>query len=106
MFTEGPKNYSYKIISPDGECLAVIVKVRGFTLNYNASLQLNFENMKSFVKREHSEPISITEAKKIQRKRHYTVISKPLTKQYKEIPSKRRLIDNYKTLPFGWVDNV
>jgi hypothetical protein len=47
----GPKNYSYKTVnSMTGEC-KTICKVRGITLNYNASQLVNFDRMKNMILR-------------------------------------------------------
>jgi len=45
----GPKNYAYKIVdSATGE-RKTVCKVRGITLNYNASQLVNFEVIKDMI---------------------------------------------------------
>ena len=83
-----------------------VAKVRGLTLNYEASKIINFDTIKEFILNPPTEPLLVSYKNKIQRKRPYMVVSKSLTKKYNKVAPKRRLIDDihFKTLPFGYVD--
>ena len=49
FISAGPKNYAYKIVdSVTGE-RKTVCKVRGLTLNYNASQLVNFEFIKGMI---------------------------------------------------------
>lgn len=102
--TEGPKNYSYRVRTAEGELIDT-TKVRGFTLNYESTQKLNHNAMKEFVLSQHPETIFITEPHKIQRKRVFRIVTQSMTKKYKPISSKRRKIINYATLPYGDIDS-
>ena len=96
----GPKNYAYKLNSGQVYC-----KVRGFTLNYQASKVLNFESMKdslfSWKRKEPSEKVVIRN--EIRRnKRTCTVYNKVIEKHYNVVYDKRRILPDFKTVPFGY----
>lgn len=103
MISESPKNYAYKVREESGEEFSTC-KVRGLTLNYESSKLINFNSIKNFVLSENPNPISVTFPSKIARQAHYTVVTKPLTKKYNRIPSKRRVLEDYSSLPFGYVE--
>jgi hypothetical protein len=66
----GPKNYAYRTTKPvTGECKTVC-KVRGITLNYNASQLVNFDTIKVMIlKGDEEETVTVNTEKKINRKR-------------------------------------
>jgi hypothetical protein len=45
----GPKNYAYKICDSDSGNVQTVCKIRGITLNYNASRMVNFEVIKDMI---------------------------------------------------------
>lgn len=47
-------------------------------------------------------PITVIDEKKIQRKRHFSIISGDMAKQYRIVPSKRFKTENYGTYPYGY----
>lgn len=102
MFTEGPKNYGYRVKTAEGE-LKTVIKVRGFTLNHLTRHQLNFDTMKNFIL--NREPIRVTNKFNICRKRLFNVVTEEITKVYKTVTPKRRKLDNFKTCPFGFINN-
>ena len=98
----GPKNYSYKLNS--GE---VVCKVRGFSLSHKTSLIVNFSSMKealdAYLKKISDGPKLITVRTEIQRSKHEQIVySKEVEKQYGVVYDKRRIVNNYKTVPFGY----
>lgn len=45
--TGGPKNYAYQLQTPDAAEHHSICKVRGITLNYKNSLDINFDTVEN-----------------------------------------------------------
>ena len=96
----GPKNYAFKLNTGEVTC-----KIRGFSLNYRASLLLNLESMKkslfAFVK---NNPQHLSTYKTEIRRNKYTmqVYNSNVKKRYKVVYNKRRIIDNFETVPFGF----
>lgn len=79
-----------------------VCKIKAFQLNHYASRTLNFETMKKFIFSKDPEPISITEPCKIRRKRPFIIVSGESKKQYQRVPSKRRCLEDFSTLPYGY----
>ncbi|KAK6168648.1 hypothetical protein SNE40_019840 [Patella caerulea] len=75
----GPKNYAYR--QSDGK---TVCKVRGFTLNYRRSQQLNYTIMKENVRHvNQNEPLIIANPFKITRSRDRCLWTRPENKRYK-----------------------
>ena len=96
----GPKNYSFKVNT--GE---VVCKVRGFSLNYNSSLILNFNSMKesllSWKKNKPKELITVkTEIRRSKTDR--TVFNRVIAKHYGVVYDKRIVKPDFTTVPFGY----
>jgi len=51
---------------------------------------------------EDAPPVHVHIAKKIKRKHGGVVVSEPETKEYKVVFKKRRLMDNFDSLPYGY----
>lgn len=94
----GPKNYAYRTLSGKEEC-----KVRGFTLNWANSKLINFEAIKSIICTSHDRKIEIVNPCKISRdSRKRKLLNRVETKHYKMVYTKRRILPNLDTLPFGF----
>ena len=96
----GPKNYSFKVNT--GE---VVCKVKGFSLNYNASLVLNFESMKeallAWKMNKPKELITVkTELQRSKIKREVT--NRVVAKHYGVVYDKRVVRPDFTTVPFGY----
>lgn len=78
--------------------------MRGLTLNYEVSKIINFEAIKTFVLQDDPEPIVVPFKHKIARAKFCRVETKAVTKKYNRVPAKRRILPDYSTLPFGYVD--
>ena len=66
----GPKNYTYKTFNSVTGAEKTICKVRGITLNYNASQLVNFETIREMIlKADEKETIVVYTQSKIKRKR-------------------------------------
>ena len=64
----GPKNYAYKIVT-EGGGVKTVCKVRGITLNYNASKLVNFESIRDMILRTGDAVVNVHTERKIKRKR-------------------------------------
>ncbi|KAK6169713.1 hypothetical protein SNE40_020708 [Patella caerulea] len=99
----GPKNYAYR--QSDGK---TVCKVRGFTLNYRASQQLNYAIMKENVRHvNQNEPLVIANPFKITRSRDRRLWTRPENKRYKIVYDKRFVQFNddgqpSNTYPYGY----
>lgn len=94
----GPKNYAYRTLSGKEEC-----KVRGFTLNWANSKLINFEAIKSLICTSQEKQIEIVNPCKITRdNRKRKLLNRTETKRYQMVYTKRRILPNLDTLPFGF----
>jgi hypothetical protein len=100
----GPKSYAYTTSKGSEVC-----KVKGFTLNYTNSNFINFGTIKDMVikymedRNNPSNKISVTNPKKICRdSKKRKLYSREENKDMKMVFTKRRLLNNYDTVPFGY----
>jgi hypothetical protein len=94
----GPKNYAFRTLSGREEC-----KVRGFTLNWVNSKVINFDAIKSLISTSQYEKIKLVNPCKISRdSRKRKLLNRVETKQYQIVYTKRRVLPNLDTLPFGF----
>jgi hypothetical protein len=97
----GPKNYAYKTSNSKTVC-----KVRGITLNYNASQLVNFDKMKEMIlNRDPNETITVHTEKKIKRKKTHggvQIVTEPEDKIYRVCFLKRRRLSDNSSVPFGF----
>lgn len=92
-----PKSYAYKTVSNKEVC-----KVRGFTLKSHTNSQLiNVSTMRDLVVNKSNESIKIVNHKKMSRlsRKLYNRVEE---KEYKMVYTKRRLLNDLSTLPFGY----
>ncbi len=103
----GPKNYAYKVRKLDGTS-ETKVKIRGFTLNYAASSKLNLKNLRSkvfeFVKMGKIHTTTIIQSQ-IGWSHTREVITRDISKKYSVVYSKRWVLDDFSTVPFGICKN-
>ena len=98
----GPKNYGYKTSGGKTE-----VKVRGITLDYTARQKVNFESMCELVSLRAecgvTGTVSVDISFRITRDtRTKEIQTKRMKKDYRVVYNKRVIIDDYKTLPYGY----
>ena len=81
--------------------------MRGITLNYSASLLVNFEKIREMIlKRDDTESVTVCTKKKIIRKRDaggVNVVTEPEEKIYRVSFLKRRRLINNSSVPFGFI---
>jgi hypothetical protein len=100
----GPKNYGMKVCAGPNEYCNI--KVRGFRLTSQVSCFLNFETMKRLVREYVDENCNSTidlPYYKILRTSGRNVISKNVIKKYKIVYDKRVVLNNFFTVPFGYL---
>jgi len=102
----GPKNYSYRLNTGQ-----VVCKVRGFSLNFAASQVLNFESMKKAlqcwtdgVEDEHQ--LSTISTQFLRNKLQPKIITKKMRKKYSVVYNKRRVVENFQTVPYGFSSSI
>lgn len=94
----GPKNYAYRTLSGREEC-----KVRGFTLNWTNSKLINFDAIKSIICEDNDREVVVHNPCKITRdSRKRKLLNREESKCYKMVYTKRRIMPNLDTLPFGF----
>lgn len=98
----GPKNYAYKIWSTQQQKEKVVCKVKGFSLNYEVSKQINFDSIKNMVINDDPEDEICIISKNIRRTQCHTVITKTESKNYQIKALKRRFLENYDSIPYGF----
>lgn len=101
--TGGPKNHGYKLKTPYKDGNKTHCKVRGITLNCKNRLNVNFNVLKTFVKKRKDGSVSVQNAYKITRDRDNTaLISKCEKKDYRHAFDKRVIREEYISYPFGY----
>ncbi|WAR07908.1 hypothetical protein MAR_017866 [Mya arenaria] len=102
--TGGPKNYAYSLIKPTKNGHLSICKVRGITLNFKNSIDINFQTVKDMVTgKSDVEHITVVDEHKIVRNPSTGhVITKRENKDYKIVFDKRIIGEEYNTYPYGY----
>ena len=97
----GPKNYSFKLNSGQIMC-----KVRGFSLNYRNSQIVNFQSMKdtlfAWKKGENVDLVTVTTEICRHKYENPMVYTRQVAKKYNVVYNKRRVLDNFTTVPYGY----
>lgn len=101
--TGGPKNYAYNLLKPNKKGQTSICKVRGITLNFKNTLDINFDTLHSMVtSKGKSKLVKVIDEHKIARNPETcNIITKTETKDYKIVFNKRVITSNFNTLPYG-----
>ena len=98
----GPKNYAYTTNNGKTE-----TKIRGITLNYDATKKINLDVMRhlvdSHVNCHTEEKVTVENPHKITRdKKEKNIVTKKMKKDYRIVYNKRVITENYGTLPYGY----
>jgi hypothetical protein len=101
----GPKNYAYRTDFGKTTC-----KVKGFSLNYTAEQNVNFESMKQMILKEmHSNDdkikINVEQSVITRDRKTWTICSGIISKVYSHVYDKRILNNDFTTLPYGYISN-
>ena len=95
----GPKNYAMEIQLWDGS-LHYEIKVKGLSLGMKTATVINFQTMKSLIDR-NIEQIKVPQTRFVVNK-YFDVFSQDFDKNYQFNFVKRRIVNNYFTLPYGF----
>lgn len=102
MVAAGPKNYAYKVaVGGDVSKIKYCIKVRGVTINQSCDQLLTFENLKAMVTGE-QDPITIPIQRQIVRLPSWKIVTRPTSKKWQAINTKRRRVDVERTVPHGY----
>ena len=98
----GPKNYAYLTNNGKSE-----TKIRGITLNYDATKKINMDVMRHLVDSRvngyNEEKVTVENPYKIIRdKKEMNIVTKKMKKDYRIVYNKRVITENYGTLPYGY----
>ena len=98
----GPKNYAY--VTNNGEAK---LKIRGITLNYDASKTINVDVMRHLVELyvdcHIQDKVTVNIPYKITRdKKEKNIVTKRTKKDYRIVYNKRVVKENYETVPYGY----
>jgi hypothetical protein len=96
----GPKNYAFVTKNNESIC-----KVKGFSLNYKASVSVNFESMKEMILREiENENFEITVDQSIikRNRKNWEICSGVVSKVYSHVYDKRIVREDFTTIPYGF----
>ena len=98
----GPKNYAYLTNNGKTE-----TKIRGITLNYDATKKINMDVMRHLVDSRvngyNEEKVTLVNPYKITRdKKEMNIVTKKMKKDYRIVYNKRVITENYGTLPYGY----
>ena len=96
----GPKNYAYMKKTKDGK-VETKCKVKGITLDYKTSQVVNFD-LYSKCAQDRSTEIEIRYDCRIKRNKDRTVTSEPQTKTFRSVYSKRVIVNETDTVPYGY----
>ena len=101
--TGGPKNYGIKLRKPDEEGNLTYCKIRGITLNYKNSLDINFDVIERFVTETPDQKVTVLDSHKITRDRdNAKLLTISQNKDYRLVFDKRVQRDNYVSYPYGF----
>ena len=93
----GKKNYAYKTDKNKTHCT-----VKGFTFNHLTNLVLNFDSMKNINLGNHNDKIECQQYVFKRDKKKLTITTGVQKKMYSFVYDTRILLDDFKTLPFGY----
>ena len=98
----GPKNYAYLTNNGKTE-----TKIRGITLNYDATKKINMDVMRHLVDSRvngyNEEKVTLVNPHKITRdKKEKNIVTKKMKKDYRIVYNKRVITENYGTVPYGY----
>ena len=101
-----PKNYAYKVVNTGTDARKTVCKVRGITLNYNASRRVNFDVIRDMILKQ-GPVVTVHTENKIKRKRKsregtVSIITEPWDKTYRISFFKRRRLSDETSVPFGY----
>jgi hypothetical protein len=103
----GPKNYAFEVTIPQTNSKKYVIKAKGFTLNHQNLGIVNFHSMRDMVLSSDSDELGdnnflVTKTDKIIRRGMGNLFSKSEDKVYQLHYTKRKEIDNFRSVPWGY----
>lgn len=92
----GPKNYSYRVNNG-----RTAIKVKGVSINACNQDTVTHNKLRDLVLTGESLKVS---GRQIRRKKDLTVVTTDASKQWRTCNTKRRIVNRFETLPYGYVD--
>lgn len=103
MPQEGKKKYTYTLLKPTNKGQKSICKVRGITLNFKKSPDINFNLVNDMVAGKGRDCVTVLDEHKIVRNPTIShVITKRDSKKYKIVFDKYVIGREYNTHPYGY----
>lgn len=103
FITGGPKNYAYRAQDQDGK-ISTCCKVKGITLNYKNSLDINFDTIKKMITTNETSVVTVQNDYKIARDSNRTeIVTRKENKDYKLVFDKRVLQTDLTSVPYGYI---
>lgn len=104
----GPKNYCYSVVNEKSDQVEYVLKIKGLRLNTDTLKIVNFESMKKLLDTYTTE--SLDKTLKVPQTNFATlwnhdIITRNNEKEYKMVFTKRKLLPDYSTRPFGYVNS-
>ena len=98
----GPKNYGYKFVDKDGKRRSTC-KVKGITLDYNTSQVIHFDRMLNLVKGDRKDFRETVNYNRIRKHKDMTVTTELQSKMYRFTYTKRVIVGDGYTVPYGYL---
>jgi hypothetical protein len=98
FISAGPKNYAYRLQNGETSCT-----VKGFSLNSIASVKINFDSIKDLVCNDRTKKIHVDQIVFKTTKYNWDKSTIKEQKKYGLVYTKRRIINFFNTLPFGYI---
>ena len=98
----GPKNYECEFVDKDGKRKSTC-KVKGLTLDYNISQVIHFNRMLNWVKGEFKDFREIVNYHRIRKHKDKTVATELQSKTYQFTYTKRVIVGDRCTIPYGYL---
>lgn len=102
LVSGGPKNYGFNVFSTNTRKTHSKCKVKGITLNHANSKKVNFDTLLKLAYDKEDKGI-IVEYKNIRSTQDHEIITQNGTKTVRCCITKRRVVNDFDTEPFGYV---
>ena len=97
----GPKNYAYRVKSTLNSSDNIVCKVKGIRLDYKTSKLINLESMRDLILKNENGSVELV-SNNIRRTPYHDVVTKTETKQYRINSTKRKFLEDYSSVPYGF----
>ncbi|MBW0532615.1 hypothetical protein O181_072330 [Austropuccinia psidii MF-1] len=98
----GPKNYAFRVaVGGDLNKTKLTIKVRGVTINKSCEELVTFDNLKSMVLGE-KQKVTVHIPHQIARLPSWNIVTRPASKNWQAVNTKRRRVDTCHTVPHGF----